>query len=590
MTTSIAAEASRRRRIRPPAERLTMAEDLRTALLAHLQATTGIRFPDPYWWEHPREFFRRILGVEPWSKQVKIMEAIRDYMRVATSSGHKVSKSHTAAGIAACFYCSFDDARVVMSSTTARQVDQILWRELKMMRARAGRCVECKAADPDGRRIPRPCPHSALIEGEMGGLARTGLKSEDFREIVGFTAREAEAVAGVSGGNLLYIIDEASGVPDEIFEAIEGNRAGGARIVLFSNPTRSEGEFFEAFHSKRLDPDDPASTGYYCITVSSEETPNVTSGKRLIPGLATREWIEEKRREWGEDSPIYRVRVKGEFVLGEDGKIFSIHTIAQAEQRWRDDICDDCEGTGKIAKSKPCGTCKGTGQAPAAGRLYVGLDPAGPTGSGDETIFCVRRGLKQLAHQAHLGLSDDAHLVHLLALIGEHKVPRETPVVVMDSEGEVGWNVYQKLREHLSERGNESAFELVRVRSSDKAVRRPHIYDRVRDELAANLEAWFRDGGMILEDSKLAKELHVLTWEQAVNGRLKLIAKKEIRKILGRSPDRYDALSLACWEPLSLQEDDLPESAKGAAGVHDDHDEVIATLDPYAGSAAWGPR
>jgi len=195
-----------------------------------------------------------------------------------------------------------------------------------------------------------------------------------------------------------------------------------------------------------------------------------------------------------------------------------------------------------------------------------------------------------LVLQAHLGLTDDAHVVHLLSLLDEHRLPRETPVVVIDSEGEVGWNVYQKLREYLSERGNESAFELVRVRSSDKAVRRPHIYERVRDELAANLEAWFRDGGMILEDSKLAKELHVLTWEQSVNGKLKLISKKEIRKILGRSPDRYDALSLACWEPLSLHEDDLPESAKGVAGVHDDHDEVIATLDPYAGSDAWRPR
>lgn len=577
MTVSI---ARRRRRNPPPAERRTVADEWRTRILAQLAATTGVRFPDRYWWDHPVEFFGRILGVEPWSKQVEILEAVRDHERVAVRSGHKVSKSHSAAGIAACYYCSFPDARVVMSSTTSRQVDQILWRELRMMRARSGRCVACKAADPDGRRIPRPCPHSALIEGELGGLARTGLKSDDFREIVGFTAREAEAVAGVSGRHLLYIIDEASGVPDEIFEAIEGNRAGGARIVLFSNPTRTQGEFFDAFTAKK--------DFYHGVAVSSEETPNVTSGKRLIPGLATREWIEEKRREWGEDSPIYRVRVKGEFVLGEDGRIFSIHTIATAEQRWRDDTCDVCEGAGTIGESKKiCVTCRGSGQATAAGRLFIGLDPAGPTGSGDETVFCVRRGLKMRALNAHLGLTDDAHLAHALSLIDAHRLPRETPVIVMDSEGEVGWNVYQKLKEHLDEKQNRKAppFELVRVRSSDKAVRRPHVYDRVRDELAANLEAWFRDGGMILEDAKLAKELHTLTWEQAVNGRLKLISKKAIRKILGRSPDRYDALVLACWEPLSLQEDELPPSAKGAAA--DDDDDDVPALDPYSGGDTW---
>ena len=54
----------------------------------------------------------------------------------------------------------------------------------------------------------------------------------------------------------------------------------------------------------------------------------------MIPGLAGREWIEEKREEWGEDSPLYLVRVKGEFAVAEDGKIFSIHAIAEAEKRW----------------------------------------------------------------------------------------------------------------------------------------------------------------------------------------------------------------------------------------------------------------
>jgi hypothetical protein len=146
---------------------------------------------------------------------------------VCVRSGHKVSKSNSLAGIALCFYASFDDARVVMSSTTARQVDQILWRELSMMKARGGRCIACKAEDPGARRIPAPCPHSALIDGELKGLAKSGLKS-GFREIVGFTAKEAEAVAGISGANLLYLPDEASGIPQIIFDAIEGNRAGGA--------------------------------------------------------------------------------------------------------------------------------------------------------------------------------------------------------------------------------------------------------------------------------------------------------------------------------------------------------------------------
>lgn len=529
-----------------------MAGDLWSELLSELELTTRVRFPSPRYREDPVSFFREVLGVEPWSRQVEVLEAVRDHPRVAVSSGHKVSKSHTAAGVALWFYCSFDDARVVMTSTTSRQVDQILWRELRMMRARSGRCVACKAEDPDGFRIPRPCPHSTLIEGEQGELARTGLKSPDFREVVGFTAREAEAVAGISGSNLLYIPDEASGIDDAIFEAIEGNRAGGARIVMFSNPTKNEGEFYEAFHGK--------SRFYKTIRISSEETPNVLEGRVLIPGLATREWIEEKKQEWGEESAQYKIRVKGEHATHEDGKIFSVHTITQAEQRWADTA--------------------------EAGRLFVGLDPAGPTGSGDPTVMSPRRGVKQLALLEFRGLDENGILAHLLGVLKRYRLPRETPVVVYDREGEIGHKVHVLLKQYAEDPVHRGAFELAAVRASDKAFRQPHIYDRVRDELTANLEGWIRDGGAIVEDVKLSAEMHQMEWKPDHRGRLKVTPKVDIRKNLGRSPDRYDALALSVWEPLSLREG-VPASVAQEA-TRESRD--IPTLDPYAGADTWRPR
>ncbi len=524
------------------------AFDLRLSKL--LERTLHIRFPDPKFQADPVAFFRDILGVEPWSRQIEIIEAVRDHDRVAVCSGHKVSKSHTAAGIALWYYCSFPDARVVMTSTTSRQVDQILWRELRMLRARGGRCAACKEADPSGLIIPRPCEHSTLIEGEQGELARTGLKSEDFREIVGFTAREAEAVAGISGRNLLYIADEASGIGDDIFDAIEGNRAGGAKLLMLSNGTRNEGAFFEAFTTK--------AALYFTMRVSSEETPNVIEGRIVIPGLATREWIEEKRIEWGENSPLYRIRVLGQHALAEEAKIFSVHLIEQSEQRWSD--------------------------TPDAGRLYIGLDPAGETGLGDDTCFAVRRGLKLLALRRMRGLTDDQHLMQLLLVIKEFGLPRETPVVVLDREGSIGASLSGRLRSYQDTAP--LAFELVTVRASERAVRHPHIYDRMRDELCANLESWFRDGGAILEDVKLAAELHTLEWKQAVTGRLKITPKDVIRKHIGRSPDSYDALALSAWEPLSLQEPrTTAERAALSPGANQPYAEQ--TLDPYGGGEWW---
>lgn len=549
MTTSNAYEVQVRQRGRPRAAeraRAGFASDLAVRVRNDLLNNTLVRFPSADYVQRPVDFFTEVLGVEPWSRQIDIINAVRDYPRVAICSGHKVSKSHTAAGLALWFYCSFTDARVVMTSTTSRQVDQILWRELRMMRARSGRCTACKAEDPEGLLIPRPCAHSALIEGEQGDLARTGLKAPDFREIVGFTAREAEAVAGISGRNLLYIVDEASGVGDDIFEAIEGNRAGGARIVMFSNGTRNEGEFFEAFTSK--------ASYYHTLRISSEETPNVISGEVLIPGLATAEWVEEKKREWGEDSALYKIRIKGEHAIHEEGRIFSVHLIGQAEARWA--------------------------VTPDAGRLFIGLDPAGESGKGDETMFAPRRGLKLLGFRGFRGLTPQAHVAHLTRMLSELRLPREVPVVVLDREGPIGTPLWRLLNDYLETTPH--AFELVGVRASDRAVRQPQTYDRIRDELAANLESWFRDGGAIVEDARLAHELHTLEWKESVNGRLKLTPKDVIRKAIGRSPDRYDALALACWEPLSLRE--LPASA---THLPDDSFRAEHVIDPYDAERTW---
>lgn len=509
-------------------------------------------WPSDRYREKPVEFFREIIGVEPWWKQVEVIEAVRDHKRVAVSSGHKVSKSHSAAGIALWFYSSFPDARVVMTSTTSRQVDQILWRELKMMHARGGRCVACKLEEK--RRAerreaagPKPCPHSALLDGVPRELARTGIKSPDFREIVGFTARESEAVAGISGGNLLYICDEASGIAQEIFDAIEGNRAGGARIVLFSNPTRTEGEFFEAFHAK--------SEHYKTIRISSADSPNVISGENLIPGLATREWVEEKRQEWGVDSPLYKVRVEGQFVLSEDGKVLSVHAITESEKRWPDASMD--------------------------GRLCIGIDPAGPGGLGDESAFAIRRDQKVFPIIALRGLSEEAHLVHLLGILTEHRVKNELPLVLVDREGPIGSRVWYALREHADK--FPQSFEVIGVRSSDRASRERQNYDRVRDELWANLVDWIRNGGAVPPDAKLAKELHAPEWFEQVAGRLKVTSKDDLRKMLKRSPDRADAVALAVW-----QQADMPAEAPPPA--QESPDPEHAPLDPYAGAGPWGGR
>lgn len=475
-----------------------------------------------------------------WPKQVEILVAIQDSVngklvndhgtvisRVSISSGHKISKSHTAGIAGLWFYSCFDDAKVVFSSTTFHQVKTILWDEFRKIRHRS--------------RI--------VIPGDMHTLPSSGFISEDFRSARGFTAKEPEAVAGISGKNLLFILDEASGIPDEIHEAVKGNMAGGATVVMFSNPTRTIGTFFDSFNSK---------ADFHCtFQVSSEETPNAQTGRRLIPGLATKEYVDEMREEWGEDSPFYLVRVKGLFVLNDDAKPFSLALLQAAEERWLDE--------------------------PAEGRLHIGCDPAGPGSGGDETAYCVRRGNKVLELFARQSQTETQIIQTLEDLLARHKRDRELdePVIAIDREGPIGYKVWSIAK---------TAFEgkpvrILGLRASDRARRQPHLYHLLRDELWGNLQQWLKQGGTLPQDTKLEKELNCIEWTSNLKNQLKATDKDDIRKLIGRSPDRADALCLAAWE---IGSDRISEEERSPAPPPAPTKQPIG-IDPYAGTIAIDP-
>ena len=282
----------------------------------------------------------------------------------------------------------------------------------------------------------------------------------------------------------------------------------------------------------------------------------------MIPGLAGPEWLAEKKVEYGEDSPLYRVRVKGEFVENEKGQIVSVSLLAEAEARWT--------------------------ETQAEGRLYIGVDPAGEGEGGDESAFAVRRGNKVLRIFARRGLSADGHLAELLGIIREFGRPRDEPAVIsLDSEGMVGGTVAGRLTAYTQ--ATPDVFELVRVKASIRLVRPP--YERIRDALWGNLRKWLEDGGAIPEDVKLANELTYAKWEELPgSGRVKVTPKSDLRKLLGRSPDRADALALCVWQRLGGDDTraaaPLVEGRNGAAlDPYDDGDERQSdrVFDPYGG-------
>ncbi len=467
----------------------------------------GARWPMVRYQKDPVAFVREQIGEQPMRHQRRIMRDVARSMRakVAVRSGQKTGKTKLAIWLALWFYCSFPEARVFLTADTAPQIKRVLWPELNktlaVARRKRGLLIETPAKNPE-----------------------TGMLAPDGRMILGFTTRTIEAMAGLSGQNMLFVGDEASALEKPMFDAIRGNTAGGARMLLISNPTRAEGPFFDVFggnaHPRKR-------KGWSLHHLSSEALAIELAAKgKSVPGVATLATIKEWEEDDGRESVFFIMRALGNFSLDEAAKIVSLHLLLAAQQRW-----EDAENH--------------------TGPLSIGCDPAGDSGEGDEFAFSVVRGAKQLHQEVHLGLSEDAALSRVKELVATFREGDEIPRVIIDAEGPIGSAFYGRCRgeaNHLQIHSLRESCEVWGVKSSQDAVREPQLYARIRDELWASLGKWMRTGAVIT-DRKLEQELHCPGYSVTVKGKRVATDKKIMKEKLGRSPDRADALALAVWEP-----------------------------------------
>jgi hypothetical protein len=486
------------------------------------QTHLGEHWPSPRWAGDPLGFARTVLGVALWSFQVAFLEAIRDNRHVAVAGGRKIGKDFAVAVAALWWYASFENSRVLLLAPTSKQLDGIVYREIRMLFASSGRCLECKRSNPDG---PRPCPHSAVLTGKMGLLARNGIR-DGFREIVGMTAVNEGGLRGMSGARILAIEDEASDVKDDFDTALIGNLAGAdCHRAIISNPTKPWGFFYRAFHQER--------DLYKTLQVSTETNPNVVEGRDVFRGLADREWLREREIAWGRGSIHWLANVDGQFPKSEEGQLFSLEavTLASAAERYE--------------------------AADASGRLQLGIDVAGEGQEGDETAFTIRRGMRVLEPiHAQRGMSPDEILHHARGILNRHRTREELieeiPIVCLDRDGGTGARVFDVFNAYrLRTESTEREFALIGFQGGQPPKgRMGERYRWNRDLAFAGLVEWLKMGGSFPPDLKLEAELVSIRWRPVEGGRSQLEPKSEVKtRIGGRSPDRADSLALSTYRP-----------------------------------------
>jgi len=423
-----------------------------------------------------------------WSKQREIAQAVVDHRRVAVKSSHGIGKSFIVAQLAAWWtdVHPVGEAIVVSTAPTNDQVGAILWEEIR----------------------------AAHRHGELPGEVGLDNRWRIGKVLVGMGRKPADynphTFQGIHRRYVLVIIDEACGIPAQLWTAVEAITTNEhCRIVAIGNPDDPSSEFAKVCRPN---------SGWQVIGVSSFDTPAFTGEPvpaGLLELLPSREWVEDAKRRWGEQSPLYQSKVLGEFPENADDTVVPLS--------WAE-ACRNLE--------QPL---------PGDGPVELGVDVGA---GGDETVIRERRG----PAVGRVWRNQSRDPMEVVGLVVQCIHATGATSVKVDVIG-WGWGVWGRLVELRTEGTHAAIVHPVNV---GEASTDPARWPLLRDQLwwgvgreASEHQAWDLGG---LDDDTVA-QLTAPKYTLDSKGRVKVEPKAETRKRLGRSPDDADALLLAYYVP-----------------------------------------
>lgn len=442
------------------------------------------------------------LGFHLWSKQVEIANALLKYRRVAVKSGHGVGKSFVASIIIAWWVDTHKDVDsvAVTSAPTQPQLD-IIWGYLRDHHREAsflGRITLDNdwKSDLDSQRAYGRKPANTNIHAFQGVHRRQGV---------------------------LAVLDEGCGIPESIFTAVDAITTGRYDACLcVGNPDDINTPFGNIWKSN----DD----SWHKITINSYDSPNITGEdfpEEASGGLVTLEWIESRKKAWGEESPRFKSKVLGEFSVDGTNTLFSEGTLA----------------IGRATEHLP----------KQDSRPVLGVDVA-RMGEDYSVLYSF--------HDGRLRLIDKwakASAVETTAKIIHWAFELNAREVRIDGVG-LGGPIVDFVTRDSQNRfvtigivGNAASPDL------DKWINaRAYFYDTMRENM--------RNGHIDIDDADqdLSNELGELEYHfRNARNALQVASKEEIRLKTGKSPDYADAALYACSDLLIDPTDPVNQAKPG---------------------------
>jgi hypothetical protein len=403
--------------------------------------------------------------------QALALDAVSVHDRISIRSGHGTGKTTFLAWVILAFLLTRQDVKIPVAANSQDQLRDVVWPEVKKWWRRLPEALRDQVDIQAEKICIRIAPDSAFA------VRRTASK------------QNSEALQGFHAENLLFVIEEASGIDDIVFEVAMGALSTpGAKVILAANPTRTSGYFFDTHHKLR--------DRWHCIRVNSENVPRA------------RGHIQDVIESYGKDSNKYRVRVLGEFPTADDDTVIPLDLVESAMARHVEELD------------------------------YIpvwGFDVA--RFGDDDNALCKRCFNRVLEPVKTWGGVDLAVTLGKLTREYNDTPPDDRPKKIMvDSIG---------LGAGLVDLGRGEGLPLYGVNVAESASSN-ELYMRLRDELWFLGREWLRglDVGMSPEDTALCSELTTPRYDYHSNGKIVVESKRELKSRGVKSPNRADSFLL----------------------------------------------
>ena len=436
------------------------------------------------WREDPIAFVREVLGVEPDAWQARVLSAFPKHPRLAMKACKGPGKSAVLAWLVWNFLLTRPHPKVACTSITGDNLADGLWTELAKWQ---GRSPLLRGAFTWGktRIIANDHPET------WWASARSWAKGADSQT-------QADALAGLHADYLLFVVDEAGGVPDAVAAAAEAGLANvvdptkqEAHLLLAGNPTMLEGPLYRACSSERhlwhlteitSDPDDP------------NRTPRVSV-----------EWARQQIEKYGRDNPWVLVNVFGRFPPASLNALLGPDEVNEAMRRRPP--ADAFDGSAKV----------------------IGVDVA--RFGDDRTVLMFRQGVCA-AFEPVVLRKQRSHDIAAVVAQAWHRWGADA--IFVDGSGGYGAGVVDSLIQH--------GLAPIEVQFGGGAD--DPRYRNKRAEMWFRMAEWVKRGGALPASlPEIARELTAPTYT-FTGGKLTLEEKQQIKDRLGFSPDLADGLAL----------------------------------------------